>query len=206
MRRKYRMKTLTGIGDEICCSVIQSCPTLCSPRDCSTPGFPVLHYLSEFAQIHIHWVGDAIQPSHPLLSVTFSSCLQYFPASGSFPMSQLFTSGGQSIGASASVLPMSIQGWFPLGLTGLISLQSKRLSRVFSSTTVGKHQFFGACSAFFMVQLSYSCKTTRKNIALTIYAFVGQVSKYVIAIPIWENFSLAWKRSSIWWFLLLSPF
>ena len=124
MRRKYRMKTLTGIGDEICCSVIQSCPTLCSPRDCSTPGFPVLHYLSEFAQIHIHWVGDAIQPSHPLLSVTFSSCLQYFPASGSFPMSQLFTSGGQSIGASASVLPMSIQGWFPLGLTGLISLQS----------------------------------------------------------------------------------
>ena len=142
MRRKYRMKTLTGIGDEICCSVIQSCPTLCSPRDCSTPGFPVLHYLSEFAQIHIHWVGDAIQPSHPLLSVTFSSCLQYFPASGSFPMSQLFTSGGQSIGASASVLPMSIQGWFPLGLTGLISLQSKGLSRVFSNTTVWKHQFF----------------------------------------------------------------
>ena len=119
MRRKYRMKTLTGIGDEICCSVIQSCPTLCSPRDCSMPGFPVLHYLSEFAQIHIHWVGDAIQPSHPLLSVTFSSCLQYFPASGSFPMSQLFTSGGQSIGASASVLPMSIHVWFPLGFIGL---------------------------------------------------------------------------------------
>ena len=74
----------------------------------------------------------------------FSSCFQSFPASGSFPVSRLFTSSGQRIGASvsASVLPMNIQGWFPLGLTGLISLQSKGLSRVFSSTTVQKHQFF----------------------------------------------------------------
>ena len=89
-------------------------------------------------------VGDAIQPSHPL-SPPFFSCLQYFPASGSFLMSWLFASGGQSIGASASasVLPMNIQGLFPLGLTGLISLLSKGLSRVFSSTTVGKHHFFG---------------------------------------------------------------
>ena len=79
-------------------------------------------------------------------SVThFSYCPQSFPASGSFPMSQLFTSCGQSIGASASasVLPMNIQGWFPLGLTGLISLLSKGLTRVFSNTTVPKHQFFG---------------------------------------------------------------
>ena len=78
--------------------------------------------------------------------VPFSSLLQSFPAPGSFPMSQLFTSGGQSIGVSASalVLPMNIQDWFPLGLTGLISLQSKGLSRVFSNTTVQKHQFFGA--------------------------------------------------------------
>ena len=78
--------------------------------------------------------------------VPFSSCSQSFPASGSFPRSQLFTSGGQSIRASASaeVLPVNIQGWFPLGLTGLISLQSKGLSRVFSSTIVQKHQFFGA--------------------------------------------------------------
>ena len=75
----------------------------------------------------------------------FSSCLQSFPASGSFPVSQLFTPGGQSIGASASasVLPVNIQSWFPLGLTGLISLLSKGLSRVFSSTTIQKHQFFG---------------------------------------------------------------
>ena len=77
--------------------------------------------------------------------VPFSSCLQSFQASGSFPMSQFFASGGQSIGvsASASVLPMNIQDWFPLGLTGWICLQSKGLSRVFSNTTVQKHQFFG---------------------------------------------------------------
>ena len=86
---------------------------------------------------------------HPTMSssvVPFSSCLQSFPASGSFPVSQLFTSGGQSIGisASASVLPMNIQDWLPLGWTGRISLQSKRLSRVFSNTTLQKHQFFDA--------------------------------------------------------------
>ena len=84
---------------------------------------------------------------HPIISssiIPFSSCLQSFPASGSFPRSQFFTSGGQSIGvlASASVLPMNIQDWFPLGLTGWMSLQSKGLSRVFSNTIVQKHQFF----------------------------------------------------------------
>ena len=84
---------------------------------------------------------------HPTISssvIPFSSCLQPFPASGSFPMSQFFASGGQSIGASASsVFPMNIQDWFPLGWTGWISLQSKGLSRVFTNTTVQKHQFFG---------------------------------------------------------------
>ena len=83
---------------------------------------------------------------HPIIStsvIPFFSCLKSFPASGPFQMSQLFTSSGQSTGASASVLPMNIQGWFTLGLTGLISLQSKRLSRVFSNTRVRKHQFFG---------------------------------------------------------------
>ena len=126
------------------CSLSKSCPTLCNIMDCSTPGFPVLLHLPEFAQTHVHWVGDAIQPSHPLLP-PFSSCPQSFPASGSFPMSFLFTSGGQSIGASASasLLAMNIQGWFPLGLTGLVSLQPKGPSRVFSNTTVQKHQFFG---------------------------------------------------------------
>ena len=85
---------------------------------------------------------------HPTISssvIPFSFCPQSFPASRSFPMNRLFTSGGQSIGASASasVLPVNIQDWFPLGLTGLISLLSKELSRVFSSTTMQKHQFFG---------------------------------------------------------------
>ena len=91
---------------------------------------------------------------HPIISssvVPFSSCFQSFPASGSFPMSQLFASSGQSIrvSVSASVLPMNIQDWFPLGLTGWISLQSKGLSRVFSNTTVQKHHFFGAQPFFF---------------------------------------------------------
>ena len=94
---------------------------------------------------HVHWVSDAIQPSHSLV-IPFSSCLQSFPASGSFQMSQFFTSRGQSIGvsASASVLPMNIKDWSPLGWTGWISLLSQGLSRVFFNTTVQKHQFFSA--------------------------------------------------------------
>ena len=117
-------------------SVDQSCPTLWDPRDCSMLGLPVHHQHPEFTQTH------AIQPSHP----PFSSCLQSFPASGSFPMSQFFAWGGQSIrvSASASVLPMNTQDWSPLGWTGWTSLQSKGLSRVFSNTTVQKHPFFGA--------------------------------------------------------------
>ena len=116
---------------------------LCNPMDCSTPGFPVHHQLPEFTQTHVHRVGDTIQPAHHLSSPsppTFSLS----PASGSCPVSQFFTSGGQSIGvsASASVLPMNIQDWSPLGWTGWISLQSRGLSRVFSNTTVQKHQFF----------------------------------------------------------------
>ena len=123
------------------CSVTQSCPTLCNPVDCSTPGFPsITNSRSSLKLISI----ESVMPSnhlilcHPLLILP-----QSFPASGSFPMNQLFTSHGQRFGAlaSESVLPMNIQGWFPLRLTGLI-LQSKGLSRVFSSTTVWKHQFF----------------------------------------------------------------
>ena len=128
-----------------CCWVLQLCPTLCHCMDCSTPSFHVLHYLPEFAQTR-----PMSQWCHPIISssVIPFSCPQAFPASWSFPMSQFFTSGGQSIGASASasatVLPVNIQGWFPLGMTGLISLQSKGLSRVFCNTTIQKHQFLGA--------------------------------------------------------------
>ena len=92
------------------CSVAQSCPTLCNLMNCSMPGLPVHHQLLEFTQTHVLWVGDTIQPSHPLSSPSPTSP-QSFPASGSFQMSQLFTSGGQSIGVSVStsVLPMNIQ-------------------------------------------------------------------------------------------------
>jgi len=130
-----------------CCSVTQSCPTLCNPMDSYMPGLHVLHYLPEFVQIHVHWVDDGIQPSHPLSSP--SPALNPSQQSASFPMSWVFPSGGQSTAASdsASVLPMNIQGWFPLGLTGLISLLSKGLSRVFSSTTTQKHQFFSTQSS-----------------------------------------------------------
>ena len=126
-------------------SVTQLGPTLCDPMNCSTPGLPVHHQLLESTQTHVHWVGDAIQPSHPLLSPS-PPALNPPLASGSFQMSQLFASGGQSIGvsASASVLPMNTQDWSPLGWTGWISLQSKGPSRVFSNTTVQKHQFSGA--------------------------------------------------------------
>ena len=99
----------------------------------------------------------SVMPSNRLiLCCSFSSCPQSFPGSGSFAVSQIFTSGGQSIRAStsASVLPMNIQGWFPLGLTGLISLLSKGLLGVFSSTTIWKYQFFGT-QPLFMVQLSH---------------------------------------------------
>ena len=124
-------------------SVTPSYPTLWDPMDCSTPGFPVPHQLPEFPQTYVHWVGDAIQLSHPLL---FPSPPAFnLPSIRSFPVSQFFTSGGQRIGVSAlaSVLPMNIQHWFPLGWTGWISMQSKGLSRIFSNTTVHNHQFFG---------------------------------------------------------------
>ena len=116
------------------------------PHESLTPGLPVHHQLPEVAQIHVLWVSDAIQPSSVISSsvIPFSSCPQSLPVSKSFPMSQLFAWGGQSTGVSAlaSFLPKKSQGWSPSGWTGWISLQSKGLSRVFSNTTVQKHQFF----------------------------------------------------------------
>ena len=155
--------------------VAQSCLTLCNPMDSSPPCSSVHGILHQFSSVQslsrvwlfaTHGLQHARLPCpspspevysnsspfswwwHPTISssvIPFFSCLQSFPASGSFPGSQFFTSGAQNIGASASasVIPMNIQDWFPLGLTSLISLQSKRLSRVFSNTTVQKHQFFG---------------------------------------------------------------
>ena len=123
-------------------SVAQSCLTFCYPMDCSIPGFPVHYYRFSSNSCPLSlWCHSTISSS----VVPFSSYLQSFPASRYFQMSQFFASGGQSIGvsASASVLPRNIQDWFPLGWTGWISLKSKGLSRVFSNTTVQKHQFFG---------------------------------------------------------------
>ena len=139
----------------------------------STPGLPVHHHLPESTQTHVHWVGDAIKPSHllwppspPAFNLSQHQGLQ---------MSQLFSSGGQSIAVSVStaVPPMNTQDWSPLGWTDWISLQSKGLSRVFSNTTVRKHQFF-------IVQLSHPYMTTGKTIALTRQTFVDKVMSLLL--------------------------
>ena len=123
-------------------SVTQSCLTLCDPMNCSTQGLPVHCQLPELTQTHVHCVGDAIQPSHPLSSPSppapnpsqHQGLFQWVSASH-----QVASVG---VSASASVLPMNTQDWSPLGWTGWISLQSKGLSKVFPNTTVQKHQFF----------------------------------------------------------------
>jgi len=140
--------------------------------DCNMLGFPVPHHLPEFAQVHVHWISDTIQLSHPLLP---PSPIAFFPSVRVFSSESVAWVRYQSIGASASAsaLPMNIQSWFPLELIGLISLQSKGLLRVFSSTTVQKHQFFGALH---MIQLSYLCMTTGKTIALTTWMFVSKMT------------------------------
>ena len=133
-------------------SVSQSYVTLCDSMDGSTPAFPV-QPTPKVCSTRVHCVSDATTISSSV--VPYSSCLQSFPASRSFSLNQFLSSGDQSIGtsASASVLAMNIQDWFPLGLTGWISLQSKGHSRVFSNITIQKHQFLG-------VQLFYSPNLT----------------------------------------------
>ena len=117
----------------------------CDPMDCSTPGLPVHYQLPDFTQTRVHWVKK-FHPASSSSVVPFSSYLKSFSVSGSYPVSQLFVSGGQSIGVSdlASVLPKNTQDWCPSEWTGWISLQSKGLSRVFSNTIVQNHQFFSA--------------------------------------------------------------
>ena len=142
--------------------------------NCSTPGFCVFNPVLQLAQTHLYWVCDAISSS----VIHFSSCFQTSPASGSFLMNRLFTSGGQSTGYSPSswVLLMNTQGWSPLGWTGWISLQSKGLSSLFqhhsSKASILQH------SAFFIAQLSHPYMNNGKTIALTRRTFVG---KYVQA-------------------------
>ena len=152
--------------------------------------------------------GPLSQWCHPTISssvVPFSSCPQSLPASGSFPMSQLFTSGGQSIGvsASASVHPMNIHSWFPLGLTSLTSLQSNGLSRVFSNTTVLKHQFFCTQPSFWSSSHIHTW-LMEKPLSLTIWTFVDKVmsllfstlSKFFIAFtPRSKHLLISWLQS-----------
>ena len=183
-------------------SVTQLCPTLCIPMDCSTPGCP-----SPTPGAYSNSCPLS-QWCHPTISssvILFSSHLQSFPTSGSFPMSQLFTSGGQSIGVStsASVLPMNIQDWFPLGWTSWISLQSQGTLKSLLQQCSSKASILWH-SAFFIVQLSHPYTTTRKTIALTKQTFVGKVmsllfnmlSRLVIAfLPRSKCLLISWLQS-----------
>ena len=151
--------------------------------DRSTPGSSVLHSprVCSDSCLLSRWCHPTISSS----VVPFSSCSQSFPASESFPMSRVFTSGGQSTGvsASASVLPVNSQGWFPLGLTGLI-LQSKGLSRIFSNTIIWKHQFFGAQPSFW--SNSHTCAwLLKKTIAFTIQLRQWQGTCYSHVVIWW---------------------
>ena len=138
---------------------------LCTPIDWSTTGFPVHHNLLEFL-LKFMAIELVMLSNHLILCHPFSSCLQSFPTSRSFPMSQIFVLAGQSFGASASVLLVNIQGLFLLGLTSLISLQSKGFSRVFSNTTVQKHQRLGTYHSLWSNSHIHSWLLGR-NIALT---------------------------------------
>ena len=127
-------------------SVTQLCLTLCTSMGCSILGSPVCHQLLEWSLPKLMFIESVMPSNHLILSCPLLLLPSIFPRLGSFQISRLFASGGQSIGVSASisVLPMNTQDWSLLGWTGCISLQSKGLSRVFSNTTVQKHQFFGA--------------------------------------------------------------
>ena len=203
-------------GSQHCCycSATHSYPTLCDPTDCRMPGLSVLHSLLEFAQTHVHWVSNAIQPFHPQSPP--SPTLNLSQHQG---LSQWVVSSHQVARVLDLQLQdqpfqglMNIQGWFPLGLIGLISLLSKGLSRVFSSTTVRKHQFFSAQSSLWpsthmttewqVDDNSYT--TTEKTIALTMGTFVGKVislllnslSRFAIAfLPRSKHLLISWLQS-----------
>ena len=185
------------------CSVAQSCPTLCDPMNCSMPGLPVHHQLLEFTQTHIHWVGDTIQPSHPV--IPFSSCPQSFPTSGSFQMTQLFASGGQSIWVSASNISPSNE--YP----GLISFRMDWLDLLAVQGTLKNLLQYHSSKAsillhsvFFIVQISHPYIITGKTIALTRQTFVDKVmslffsmlSRLVITfLPRSKHLLISWLQS-----------
>ena len=183
-------------------SVAQSCPTLCNPMDCSTPGFPVHHHCHHYSQSLLRLMSiKSVMPSNHL---TLCCPLRLLP-SFSFPMSWFFVSGDQRIGVSAlaSVLPMNIQGWFHLGWTGWISQQSKGLSRVFSNPPQFKSINSLVLSFLYSLTL-ISIMTTGKTIALTRQIFVGKVmlllfnmlSRLVITfLPRSKHLLISWLQS-----------
>ena len=154
-----------GIPWQYCCCCFVTKSWLCDSTNCSMPGFPDLHCLPEFAQIHVHWVGDAIQPSH-LLSSPSPPALNLSQHQGLFLWVSSSLQVAKVLELSASVLPMNIQGWFPLELTDLILL-SKGLSRVFSSTTIWKRQFFGTQP--FLWSKSHICTWLLEKTQLWLY-------------------------------------
>ena len=176
--------------------------------DCSTPGFLVHRQLPEFTQTHVHWVGDAMQPSHPLSSLLLLPSI--FPSIRVFSNESVLRMRWPKYWSfSFSISPSNEHpDWSPLGLTGWISLQSKGLSRDFSNSTVQKHYVLSImsiqCSAFFTVQLSHPYMTTGKTIALTRQTFVGKVmsllfnmlSRLVITLlPRSKCFLISWLES-----------
>ena len=184
-------------------SVAQSGPSLCDPMNWGTPGLPVHLQLPD--SLRLTPIESVMPSSHLILCRPLLLLPLIPPSIRSFPMSQLFTWGGQSTGVSAlaSFLPKKSQSWSPSEWTGCFSLQSKGLSRVFSSTTVQKHQFFGAQPSF-TVQLSNPYMTTGKTIALTRRTFVGKVmslllkmlSRLVITfLPRSKHLLISWLQS-----------
>ena len=185
-----------------CCSVTQLCLTLSNPLDCSTPGFPRLHHLLELAQTHVHRVGWLCHPTISSSGIPFCSCLQYFPASGSVPMSQFFASGGQSIGVSAfNIRKYSGLISFRINWFDLLAVQGTLKSLLqHHSSKASILQY----SAYFIVQLSHPYMTTGKTIALTIQIFVGKVMsllfntlyRLVIALlPRSKRLLISWLQS-----------
>ena len=167
-----------------CRSVAQLCPTFWDPMDCSTPSLRVPYHLPEFAQVHVHCIDHAIQPSQPLMPS--SPLPSNFPSIRYFSNESLFASGDQNTGtsASASVLPMSIHGWFPFRSTGLISWLSKWLSGVFSSTTFQRHQFFAALPTFPFSAMNQSAVP------------------YRVLTVVWDNRSLMGTQTPSWELML----
>ena len=165
-----------------CCSVTKLCLALCNPMDCSKPGFLPCPSLSPWVH-KLMSIELVLLSNHLILCHPLPLLLSIFPSIIVFSSEYALCISGQSIEASASILPMSIQGWFPLGLTGLISLPSKGLSRVFSKTTIGKHLFFSTQPSFW--SNSHPYMTIGKTIALTIQTFVGKVMSLLFNMLCW---------------------